>query len=92
MGLIRNSARNPEDIIPGEKFPLEIELHFTSWTFNEGHRIRIAISNSQWPMLWPTAFPVTTILDIGGHAGAQIELPVITKSRHQTPVFQRASF
>ena len=91
-GTHRNSARNPEDIIPGEKFPLEIELHFTSWTFNEGHRVRIAVSNSQWPMLWPTAFPVSTILDIGGQVGAQIELPVITKSKHQTPVFKEPAF
>jgi len=91
-GTHRNSSRNPEDIIPGEKFPLEIELHFTSWTFNEGHKIRIAVSNSQWPMLWPSAFPVTTTLDIGGAVGAQIELPVLTKSRYPNPVFKGPAF
>ena len=91
-GTHRNSARSPEDIVPGDKFPLEIELHFTSWTFNKGHRIRIAVSNSQWPMLWPSAFPVNTTLDIGGQVGAQIELPVITKSRHQAPIFKEPVF
>ena len=91
-GTHRNSARSPEDIVPGDKFPLEIELHFTSWTFNKGHRIRIAVSNSQWPMLWPSAFPVNTTLDIGGQVGAQIELPVITKSRYQAPIFKEPVF
>ena len=86
-GTHRNSSREPEDVVPGEKFPLEIKLHFTSWKFNKGHRIRLAISNAQWPMLWPTAYPVITTLDIGGEGGAQIELPVIGNN-HQTPNFK----
>ncbi|MEC7859947.1 MAG: CocE/NonD family hydrolase [Pseudomonadota bacterium] len=86
-GTHRNSSREPEDVVPGEKFPLEIKLHFTSWKFNKGHRIRLAISNAQWPMLWPTAYPVSTTLDIGGEGGAQIELPVIGNN-HQTPNFK----
>jgi len=61
-GTHRNSAREPEDIVPGEVFPLDIKLHFTSWVFPKGHRIRVAISNAQWPMLWPTAIPMTSTL------------------------------
>ena len=32
-GTHRNSAREPEDVVPGEVFPLEIRLHLTSWVF-----------------------------------------------------------
>ena len=65
-GTHRNSAREPEDLVPGQVFPLEIETHFTSWVFPAGHRIRVAVSNAQWPMLWPTPYPFTSTLAVGG--------------------------
>jgi hypothetical protein len=86
-GTHRNSARDPEDIVPGEVFPLDIELHFTSWVFEEGHRIRIAISNGMWPMLWPTRELFTSTLEIGGEQGARIELPVVPPGEERAPDF-----
>ena len=87
-GTHRNSARDPEDLIPGKIFPLEIELHFTSWVFPKGHRIRLSINNAQWPMLWPTPYSMTTSLSIGGVDGARVELPVIPKADRPVPKFQ----
>jgi hypothetical protein len=84
-GTHRNSAREPEDIVPGEVFPLEIKLHFTSWVFPEGHRIRVAISHAQWPMLWPTPLPMSSTLAIGGEAGARVELPVVPPGSSNGP-------
>ncbi len=86
-GTHRNSAREPEDLVPGEMFPIEVELHFTSWVFPKGHRIRVAVSNSQWPMLWPTPDPVETTLAIGGENGARIVLPVIPPGEARAPDF-----
>jgi hypothetical protein len=90
-GTHRNSSRDPEDIIPGEKFPLNIQLHFTSWIFNEGHKIRVAISNAMWPMLWPSPLPVKTLLEIGGAKGAYIELPIMPSGKIKTPEFEQPS-
>jgi putative CocE/NonD family hydrolase len=87
-GTHRNSAREPEDIVPNEVFPLDIELHFTSWVFPEGHKIRVAVSNSMWPMLWPTHTPFTSTLEIGGETGARIELPVVPKGPERSPEFK----
>lgn len=87
-GTHRYSAREPEDIVPGENFPLHIDLHFTSWVFPKDHRIRVAISNSQWPMLWPSAMPVETTLAIGGENGARIQLPVVPPGEERMPVFR----
>jgi hypothetical protein len=39
-GSHRDSAREPAAIQPGQWFPLDIEMHFTSWVFPKGHRIR----------------------------------------------------
>ena len=87
-GTHRNSARQPEDLVPGEPFKLEIEMHFTSWVFPKGHKIRFAVSNAMWPMLWPTPFPMTTSLAIGGPEGARIELPVIPYEKRPVPIFK----
>ena len=87
-GTHRKSAREPEDLIPGKVFPLEIKMHFTSWVFPKGHRIRFAINNAQWPMLWPTPYQMTTTLAIGGVEGARIELPVVPPADRPVPKFK----
>jgi hypothetical protein len=87
-GTHRNSAREPEDIVPGEVFPLDINLHFTSWVFPKDHRIRVAISNSQWPMLWPSAMPMEATLTIGGENGSRVQLPVVPAGEERTPDFK----
>ncbi len=86
-GTHRHSAREPEDLVPGEEFALEIEMHFTSWVFPKGHRVRFAVSNAQWPMLWPTPYPMTTTLRLGGADGSSIELPIVPEGDRTAPEF-----
>ncbi len=83
-GTHRNSARNPEDLVPGEFFPLDIEMHFTSWVFPKGHRIRLSVSNAQWPMFWPSPEAVTTELRLGADAMTRLVLPVVPPSDEDT--------
>ena len=90
-GTHRISAREPSDIVPGEDFDLNIDLHFTSWVFPKGHRIRIAVSNAIWPMLWPTPMQMKSTLAIGGNNGARIDLPVILPGEEYTPNFKEPS-
>ncbi len=77
-GAQRVSAREPAAIEPGRPFPLEIEMHFTSWVFPKGHRIRLSVSNAQWPMLWPTPDLTTTTLLLGPDA-SRLVLPVVPR-------------
>ena len=88
-GTHRNSARQPEDLVPGEYIDLDIEMQFTSWVFPAGHRIRIAVSNAMWPMLWPTPFPMTTQLNLGGSQGARLILPMVPKADRPVPAFKK---
>ena len=88
-GTHRYSAKDPEDVVPNEVFPLEIKMHLTSWVFPPGHRIRVAISNSMWPMLWPTPTPFKSTLMIGGDGGARIQLPVIPPGQRRVPEFKK---
>ena len=73
----RDSAEKPVALVPGEEFTLEYDLHFTSWIFPRGHRIRIAINNAMWPMIWPTPYPMMTTTRIGGRNASHVTLPII---------------
>jgi putative CocE/NonD family hydrolase len=86
-GAHRESARRPKPLVPGEAISLEIEMHFTSWVFPKGHRIRLAINNSQWPMFWPTPDPMTTSLRLGGDEATRLVLPVVPEATRPRPVF-----
>ena len=66
---------------PGEEFELEIEMHFTSWVFPAGHRVRFSIANSQWPMMWPTPYAMTTSLRLGGDTGSHVYLPIVPAAK-----------
>jgi predicted acyl esterase len=74
-GAQRNSMASPEALVPGKLYPLSLKLHLASWVFPKGHRIRVAVSNALWPMNWPTPYPMTTSLMLGGDAGSRVILP-----------------
>lgn len=41
---------------------IDLDLHLTTWTVAPGHHLRIAVANAQFPMLWPTPYPMTSIV------------------------------
>ncbi len=45
----RDSLGKPTLLTPGKVYPFEIDLWSTSIIFNKGHRIRVAISSSNFP-------------------------------------------
>ncbi len=76
-GAQRESDENPSDLVPGKVYRLDVEMHVTSWVFPKGHRVRLAVSNALWPMIWPTPYPMTTSLQIGGAQASRLVLPVV---------------
>ena len=87
-GAQRKSMSDPKDLDPGQVYPLDIELHLTSWVFPRGHRIRIAISNAVWPMILPTPYAMTTTLQLGGADGSRLILPIVPVNGTPAPDFQ----
>ena len=77
-GAQRSSMSDPQPLVADQDYPLAVQLHMTSWIFPRGHRVRLAVSNALWPMIWPTPYPMTTQLKLGGAQGSQILLPVLT--------------
>jgi predicted acyl esterase len=74
-GTQLRSRLEPRRLGPGRPERLVVDLHFTTWTLRPGHRIRLAVANAQFPMIWPTPFPMLTTLRTG--AEAVLRLPVV---------------
>jgi uncharacterized protein len=86
-GAQRQSAFEPKDLVPNQIYPLDIEMHLTSWTFPIGHRIRLSVSNTLWPMVWPTPYAMTTSLQLGALTGSRLTLPLVPLSMYAPPKF-----
>jgi hypothetical protein len=86
-GAQRDSMAKPEDLVPDKIYPLALDLHLASWVFPTGHRIRVAISNALWPMNWPTPYPMTTSVMLGGDAASHVVLPRVPVHGPAAPAF-----
>ncbi|HMH08647.1 MAG TPA: CocE/NonD family hydrolase C-terminal non-catalytic domain-containing protein, partial [Terriglobales bacterium] len=86
-GAQRDSMAEPRNLEPGKLYTLDIAMHLTSWVFPQGHRIRLAISNALWPMMWPTPYSMTTSLALGGASGSRLVLPVVPVKGAAAPAF-----
>ena len=58
MGLFnlthRDSHEHPEPLTPGEPVTVRFPLLATAHRFAPGHRVRVSVSASLWPIAWPT--------------------------------------
>ncbi|GAC1305133.1 MAG: CocE/NonD family hydrolase [Steroidobacteraceae bacterium] len=69
----RNSHEHPEPVIPGARYRLTVQLNDAAYSFAPEHRIRVSISTTYWPMVWPSPEPVT----LSVHPGTSLlRLPV----------------
>jgi len=49
----RESMAENTAVVPGESMDIEFGLTTIGWTFQPGHRIRVAFSTSYFPWMWP---------------------------------------
>ena len=84
----RDSHAHPEALEPGKAYTVRIQLDDTAYRIPKGHKLRVSISTSYWPLMWPAPEPVTLTL----HSGASfIDLPVRLSRRNEVaPVFAPA--
>ena len=70
----RDGHAAPKPLEPGVPTPVELELEATSWIFEAGHRVRLALAGSDWPNTWPP--PHGGSLEVA-RASVELELPVL---------------
>lgn len=73
----RKSLREPEPLVPGEVYELDIEIDCTAWKFQKGHRIRLSVASGDWPNVWPTPEPATNTVYFGGTTPSRLILPTV---------------
>jgi len=73
----RRSHSTPEPMPPGEVAEVRVALRTAGYRWLAGHRLRVAISSSLWPVLWPSPYPATFRLHRGAATPSRLELPVV---------------
>ncbi|HZL65329.1 MAG TPA: CocE/NonD family hydrolase [Thermoleophilia bacterium] len=69
----RGSHERPEPLEPGRECIVSVELDAIAHAFPAGHRLRLAVSPTYWPLAWPSPEPVTLSVFAGR---STLELPV----------------
>ncbi len=73
----RGSHAEAAPLTPGEPYAFRVPLWATSYSVPQGHRLRVSVSCSDFPRIWPTRTnPVIRVFS-GGDAGSSIHLPLV---------------
>jgi hypothetical protein len=70
----REGHSRPKPLEAGVPTPIDLELEATSWIFESGHRLRLALAGSDWPNTWPP--PRGGALEVARDT-VELELPVL---------------
>lgn len=70
----RAGHEQPLALEPGVPTEVEIELEATSWIFEAGHRVRLALAASDWPNIWPPPHPDPLMV---ASESVELALPVL---------------
>ncbi|MFC8142109.1 CocE/NonD family hydrolase [Streptomyces paradoxus] len=69
----RDSTESPEPLEPGRRYRATVPLNGVAQAFPPGHRIRLSLSTSYWPLAWPA--PKPALLTVHEHSST-LTLPV----------------
>ncbi|NMD08015.1 MAG: CocE/NonD family hydrolase, partial [Phyllobacteriaceae bacterium] len=80
---LRDSRETPTPLEPGKRTRMKIKLDDIAWKVPKGHKLRVSISTTYFPMMWPVAEPVTLTV----HSGASsIALPIRKQLKNEKGV------
>ena len=54
----RDSSETPEPLEPGQRYRVRVQLNGVAQAFPAGHRVRLSLSTSYWPLAWTAPEPV----------------------------------
>lgn len=83
LNLCHRDGHEVSDLLPvNEAVTAALKLDQCAYTVPAGHRLRISISNSYWPLLWPS--PQATSLNI---QEGNLEIPLVNEVAGHTVSF-----
>jgi hypothetical protein len=85
-GVLNLTHREGHDrvvpLVPGERVTVRIPMQSTAYAVPAGHALRVAISPTYWPWIWPSPEPVTLTVE-----GGRVELPLRSGLDGPVPAF-----
>ncbi len=88
----RDSHASPAPLEPGAVTSVRIQMRSTAYRFLPGHRIRLSVASSYWPVIWPSPFSAEYGLHLGGELGSDADsrliLPTIGDGSLPVPPFK----
>ena len=66
----RAGSEHPQPMVPGEVVEVAFDIDQMAYRLAPGHRLRLALSNSYWPFVWPS--PEAGVLTV---EGGSLDLP-----------------
>jgi putative CocE/NonD family hydrolase len=69
----RDGGETPEPLEPGRRYRVRVQLNGIAQALPPGHRLRLSLSTSYWPLAWPSPKPVLLTVHTGASA---LRLPV----------------
>jgi putative CocE/NonD family hydrolase len=69
----RDGSEAPQPLEPGRRYRVTIRLNEVAHRFPAGHRLRVSISTSYWPLAWPPPVPFRLTLF---NKDSRIRIPV----------------
>jgi hypothetical protein len=79
----RESHSEPKPLEIGKSYDVDVSCYFTAHRFKKGSRIRVAISESLWPMIWPSPQSVELRISTGV---STLRLPVRPATGTEAPL------
>lgn len=69
----RDGSQHPEALEPGKFYRVRVRLNGIAHVFPKGHRFRVSVSSSYWPLAWLPPEPVRLRIRTGG---SRVTLPI----------------
>lgn len=90
----RQGPAEPRPMVPGVEEAVTLALDETGYRLRPGHRLRLAVSTTYWPMILPSPAPVTAVIGTGGllHLplpGATRDTEIAEPAEDTHPVYPR---
>jgi predicted acyl esterase len=84
----RDGHEHPQPLEPGKACTVRIPLDDVACKLPKGHRLRVSVSSTYWPLIWPSPEPVTLTVYTGS---SFVDLPIrVPRRGERAPTFSPA--
>ncbi|MGZ3585133.1 MAG: CocE/NonD family hydrolase, partial [Ktedonobacterales bacterium] len=79
----RHDHAQPRPLSPGEEYAITLRLQAIAYRVPADHRLRLALSTTYWPLIWPS--PQPAMLCIATGAESRVTLPLRGRGSEKSP-------